>query len=44
MIDPTFKSINRLLNVFFKNSNNDPTRDFFDKYQKPLVEIKDCKE
>ena len=24
-----------------KNGNNDPTRDFFVKYYKPLVEIKD---
>ena len=25
----------------FKNGNNDPTRDPFDKYYMPLVEIKD---
>ena len=25
----------------FKNGNNDPTRNFFDKFNIPLVEIKD---
>ena len=27
--------------LFFKNSNNDPTRNYFDKYYMLLVEIKD---
>ena len=41
MIDPTFRNINRLFVLSFKNGNIDPTRDFFDKYYMPLVEIKD---
>ena len=41
LIDPTFKNINRLFAFSFKNSNNDPTRDSFEKYYLPLVEIKD---
>ena len=41
MIDPTFKNINRLFVLSFKNSDNTPTRNYFDKYYIPLVEIKD---
>ena len=41
MIDPTFKTINRLFVLSFKNGNNDPTINVFDKYYMPLVEIKD---
>ena len=41
MIDPTFININRLFVLSFKNGNNDPTRDYFDKYYMPLLEIKD---
>ena len=42
MIDPTFRNINRLFVLSFKNGDNDPTRDSFDEYQIPLlVEIKD---
>ena len=41
MIELTFKDINRLLVVSFKNGGNDPTRDYFDKYNMPLVENKD---
>ena len=41
MIDPTFKNINRLFVLSFKNGFNDPTRDSFDKYFMPLVEVKD---
>ena len=41
MIDPTFRKINRLFVVSFKNGDNDPTRDYFDKYYMSLVEIKD---
>ena len=41
LIDPTFRNINRLFVLSFKNGNNDPTRDFFDKYYMQLVEIKD---
>ena len=41
MIDPRFRSINRLLAQSFKVSENDPTRNSFVKYYMPLVEIKD---
>ena len=41
LIDPTFRNINRLFVLSFKNVNNDPTRDSFDKYYMSLVEIKD---
>ena len=40
MIDPTFKNINRLFVLLFKNGDNDPTIDSFLKYYMPLVEIK----
>ena len=32
MIDRTFRNINRLFVLSFKNGNNDPTRDSFDKF------------
>ena len=41
LIDPTFRNINRLLVLSFKNGSNDPTTDSFDKYYVSLVEIKD---
>ena len=41
MIDPTFRNINRLFAQLFKGGNNDPTRNYFDKYYMPQVEIKD---
>ena len=41
LIDPTFRNINRLFDLSFTNGNNDPTRDSFDKYHVPLVEIRD---
>ena len=40
LIVPTFRNINRLFVLSFKNGNNDPTRDSFDKYYMRLVEIK----
>ena len=40
LIDPTFRNINWLLVLSFKNGNNDSTRDSFDKYYMQLVEIK----
>ena len=40
MIDPAFRNINRLLAPLFKNSDNDPMRDSFDKYYIALVAIK----
>ena len=39
-IDPTFRNINRLFVLLFKNGYNNPTRDYFDKYCMPLVEVK----
>ena len=41
LIAPAFRNINRFFVLSFKNDNNDPTRDSFDKYCIPLVEIKD---
>ena len=41
LIDPTFKNINRLFVLSFKNDNNDPTRNSFKKYYMPLLETKD---
>ena len=41
LIDPTFRNINRLFVLSFKNGNDDPARDSFDEYYMPLVEIKD---
>ena len=40
MPDPTFRNIKRLYILLFKNGNNDPKRNSFDKYYMPLVEIK----
>ena len=41
LIDPTFKIINRLFVLSFKNSHDDQTRYSFDQYCMPLVEMKD---
>ena len=41
LIDPTFRIINRMFALSFKHGNIDPTRDSFDKYYMPSVEIKD---
>ena len=41
LIDPAFRNINRLFVFSFKNGKNDPTRNYFEKYYMPLVEIKD---
>ena len=41
LIDPTFRNINRLFVLSFKNGNDNPTKDSFDEYYMPLVEIKD---
>ena len=40
MIDETFRNINRLFVLSFENSFIDPTRNSFDEYYIPLVEIK----
>ena len=36
LLDPTFRNINRLFVLSFENSNNDPTKNSFDKYYMPL--------
>ena len=41
MIDPIFQNINRLFVLSFKNGDNYPTGDSFDKYYILLVEIQD---
>ena len=41
LIDPTFRNINRLFVLSFKNGDDDPTRNSFDKYYLPIVHIKD---
>ena len=41
MVDPTFRNINRLFVFSFKNGNNVPTRNYFDKYYMSLVKIKE---
>ena len=41
MIDPSFRNINNLFVLSFKNSGNDPTRNSFVKYCMPSVEIRD---
>ena len=38
MTDPTFKNVNRLFNLSFKNGEDDLTRDSFDKYYMSLAE------
>ena len=39
LTDPAFTDINRLFLLLLKNGNNDPTKDSFDKYYMPLVDI-----
>ena len=41
LIDPTFRNINSLFVPSFKNGDDDPTRDYSEKYYIPLVEIRD---
>ena len=41
LIDLTFRNINRLFVLSFKNGDADPTRYYFDQYYMPSVEIKD---
>ena len=41
LIAPRFRNINKLFVLSFKNGDNDSTRDSFEKYYMPLVEIKD---
>ena len=37
LIDPKFKNINRLFSLSFKNGDDDPTRNSFDRYYIQLV-------
>ena len=37
LIDPTFRNINRLFVLLFKNGDDDPTRNSFGKYYMSLV-------
>ena len=39
LIDPTFRNMNRLFVLSFKNDENDPTMKSFYKYYMPLVKI-----
>ena len=41
LIYPTFRNINRLFVILFKDDNNDSTRNSFDMHYMPLVKIKD---
>ena len=41
MIDPTFRNLNRLFVLLFKNGNNDLTRVSFDQQYMSLIEMKD---
>ena len=41
MIDPTFRNIDRLFALSFKNRHNGPARDYFDKYYMTVAEIED---
>ena len=41
LINPTFRNVNKLFFLSFKNGNDDPSRDSFDKYYMSSVEIKD---
>ena len=40
IIDSTFTNIIRLFILPFKNGDNDPTKNSFDKYYIPIFEIK----
>ena len=44
MIDSTFRNINRLFVISFKNCVNDTKKDYYYKYYTPLIEIKDFNE
>ena len=41
LTDPTFRNINRLFVIPFRNGSNYPARDSFNKYYMPFIEIKD---
>ena len=41
LVDPTFRNVNRLFFLSFKNGDNDSTRNSLDRHNILLVEIKD---
>ena len=41
LIDPTFRNIERLFVLSFKNDDDDPARNSFDRYYLPWVETND---
>ena len=41
MIGLTFSNTNSWFAISFQNGDDDPTRNYFDEYYKPLVKIKD---
>ena len=41
LIDPRFRNINRLFVLSFKKGNDDATKNSFDEYYMPLVEMED---
>ena len=40
LIDPIFRNISRFFLLSFKNGNDDPSRNSFNRYYMPLVEMK----
>ena len=40
LIDPTFRNINTLFVLLFKNGDDDPTKNSFEEYYMPFIEIK----
>ena len=40
LIDPTFRNVNTLFVLLFKNSDDDPTKNSFEEYYMPFIEIK----
>ena len=40
LVDPTFRNMNKFFVLLFKNGDNDPTSNSFDKYYMSLVERK----
>ena len=41
LIDPTFRKTNRFFVLSFNNGDDSPTKNLFNGYYMPLVEIKD---
>ena len=40
LIDPTFRNINTLFVLLFKNGDDDTTKNYFEEYYMPFIEIK----